>query len=170
MFILEEVQIEGNKVLCTSKSTGKKHWLENDHLKPLLKGSLNIRRYNLSNVNKRLIFPYKNLNNKSVIISEGEYKSQYPLTRAYLEENYRRLSMRNKGQMGELWYGYVYKKNHTRFNSSKLLVPSIAVGSCFAEDLKGIYYFVGSGGGGGGTNTTATTTGGAGALGKIVLT
>ena len=32
----------------------------------------------------------------------------------------------------------------------KLLVPSIAVGSCFAPDLEGKYYFVGSGGGGGG--------------------
>ncbi len=52
--------------------------------------------------------------------------------------------------MGENWYGYVYKKNHTRFDNPKLLVPSIATGSSFASDLKGAYYFVGSGGGGGG--------------------
>jgi len=52
--------------------------------------------------------------------------------------------------MGQGWYGYVYKKNHTRFNSPKLLVPSIATGSSFAADLNGTYYFVGSGGGGGG--------------------
>ena len=32
----------------------------------------------------------------------------------------------------------------------KLLVPSIATGSCFAPDLEGRYFFVGSGGGGGG--------------------
>jgi len=38
----------------------------------------------------------------------------------------------------------------TRFGLPKLLVPSIAVGSCFAADLEGQYYFVGSGGGGGG--------------------
>lgn len=52
--------------------------------------------------------------------------------------------------MGREWHGYVYKKNHTRFHLSKLLVPSIATGSCFAADLEGRYYFVGSGGGGGG--------------------
>jgi hypothetical protein len=52
--------------------------------------------------------------------------------------------------MGADWYGYVYKKNHTKFRFPKLLVPSIASGSCFAEDLEGKYYFVGSGGGGGG--------------------
>ncbi len=52
--------------------------------------------------------------------------------------------------MGKDWYGYVYKKNHTRFNSPKLLVPSIATGSCFAADIEGNFFFVGSGGGGGG--------------------
>jgi hypothetical protein len=52
--------------------------------------------------------------------------------------------------MGKDWHGYVYRKNHTRFDSRKLLVPSLATGSCFAADLEGKYYFVGSGGGGGG--------------------
>jgi hypothetical protein len=45
------------------------------------------------------------------------------------------------------WYGYVYKKNHAPFTSPKLLVPSIAQGTCFAADLEGEYCFVGSGGG-----------------------
>ncbi len=80
VFILEEIKCDGDKVLCESKSTGKKHWLENSHLKPFLKGSLNIRRYNLANANKRLIFPYNNINNKSIIINADEYMSLYPLT------------------------------------------------------------------------------------------
>jgi hypothetical protein len=48
------------------------------------------------------------------------------------------------------WHGYVYKKNHTRFEQPKLLAPAIATEACFAADLEGIYYFVGSGAGGGG--------------------
>jgi hypothetical protein len=52
--------------------------------------------------------------------------------------------------MGREWYRYVYKKNHTLFGIPKLVVPSIATGACFAADLEGKYYFVGSGGGGGG--------------------
>jgi hypothetical protein len=87
---------------------------------------------------------------KSVLIDAIEYKRRYPLTWAYLELNKDRLSARNKGNMGREWYGYVYKKNHTRFKLPKLLVPSIATGSCFAADLEGDFYFVGSGGGGGG--------------------
>jgi len=150
VFILEEVRHSGKKVLCRSKYTGKEHWFENEHLKPFLKGSLNIRRYYFSDVNKRLIFPYITINGKSVLLDQKEYKQKHPLTWAYLEECKSRLAERNKGKIGKDWQGYVYKKNHTRFDSKKLLVPSLATGSCFAADLEGKYYFVGSGGGGGG--------------------
>jgi len=115
-----------------------------------LKGSLNIRRYELSDVTKRLIFPYEMKSGRSVLIDEKEYRLRYPLTWKYLEVNQKRLSSRNKGKIGVEWYGYVYKKNHTMFGVRKLLVPSIASGSCFAIDLEGKYHFVGSGGGGGG--------------------
>ncbi len=150
VFILESVRQEGDRILCMSKATGKEHWFEYQHLKPFLKGSLNIRRYYLDRVTKRLIFPYAMKDGKSVLISQEDYREHYPLTWAYLEENRERLRSRNKGRLGEDWYGYVYKKNHTRFGLQKLLVPSIATGSAFAPDLEGMYYFVGSGGGGGG--------------------
>jgi type I restriction-modification system DNA methylase subunit len=150
IFILEEIEKDGNRVLCYSKATQKQHWFEDVHLKPFLKGSLNIRRYHLANVSKRLIFPYETVDNRSVLISLQEYPERFPLTWQYLEQNRDRLSSRNKGKMGKEWYGYVYKKNHTRFEYSKLLAPSIATGSCFAYDSTGKYYFVGSGGGGGG--------------------
>ncbi len=150
VFILEEIRRDGDKVLCQSKATKDQHWFEDCHLKSFLKGSLNIRRYQLTNVTKRLIFPYRNEDGKSVLIRAEEYLRQFPLTWAYLKQNEERLTRRNKGKMGADWHGYVYKKNHTRFDSPKLLVPSIATGSSFAPDLEGDYYFVGSGGGGGG--------------------
>jgi type I restriction-modification system DNA methylase subunit len=150
VFILEEVRRDNERVLCESKSTGRQHWLENEHLKPFLKGSLNIRRYCLANVTKRLIFPYETREGKSVLIDAKDYGRRYPLTWKYLEENRERLAARDKGRMGQEWYAYVYKKNHTLFGNPKLVVPSIATGSCFAADLSGTYYFVGSGGGGGG--------------------
>jgi type I restriction-modification system DNA methylase subunit len=150
VFILEEVRREKDRVLCESASTGQQHWFEQDHLKPFLKGSLNIRRYYLSDVTKRLIFPYDVKDGKAPLIDEKEYRRRYPLAWHYLEQNRERLASRNKGRMGKEWYGYVYKKNHTLFGALKLLVPAIATGSCFAADLEGKYYFVGSGGGGGG--------------------
>lgn len=150
VFILERVREEHDRVLCASKATGKEHWFETIHLKPFLKGSLNIRRYELSDVTKLLIFPYETVDGKSVLIQASDYAKRFPLTWAYLDENRDRLSERAKGVLGKAWYGYVYKKNHTMFGLPKILVPSIATGSCFAPDLEGRYFFVGSGGGGGG--------------------
>ena len=150
VFILEEISRTKGKVECFSKATGHTHWFEAEHLKPLLKGSLNIRRYRLDQVTKRLVFPYGHNGDQGCLIPAEEYKRRYPLTWHYLEANKARLSQRAKGQLGTNWYGYVYKKNHARFQSPKLLVPAIAQGACFAADLKGEYYFVGSGGGGGG--------------------
>ena len=150
VFIVEEIKIEGKRALCKSKATGEEHWFEEQHLKHFLKGSLNIRRYRLTDLTKRLIFPYEIREGKSVLITPAEYKNKYPLTWGYLEINHKRLAARNKGKMGEDWYGYVYKKNHTRFGYPKIVVPSLANGSCFSADFDGCYYFVGSGGGGGG--------------------
>jgi len=150
VFIVEEISTKGDRVLCWSKATEKEHWLENEHLKRFLKGSLNIRRYCLADVTKRLIFPYETRDDKSVLIDPKDYKRRYPLSWAYLEANHGRLAERNKGHMGHEWYGYVYKKNHTRFGAPKIVVPSLATGSCFAADFDGRYFFVGSGGGGGG--------------------
>jgi type I restriction-modification system DNA methylase subunit len=150
VFILEKIKRSDKRVLCSSKFTGRQHWFEDGHLKPFLKGSLNIRRYNFSDDTKLLLFPYETQSEKSILISADAYRKRFPLTWAYLEECRERLTKRNKGRMGSEWYGYVYKKNHVRMCTRKLLTPSIATGSCFAADLDGIYYFVGSGGGGGG--------------------
>ena len=150
VFILEEVRRAGARVLCGSKHTGREHWLEAGHLKPFLKGSLNIRRYGFSDITKLLIFPYQASSGKSALIPANDYAVRFPLTWAYLLECQPRLKARNKGRMGADWYGYVYKKNHVKMSQPKLLVPSLATGSCFAPDLEGRYTFVGSGGGGGG--------------------
>jgi hypothetical protein len=150
VFILEEIRRSSNRVLCWSKATRGKHWFEEAHLKPFLKGSLNVRRYHLADLTKRLLFPYETHEGKSVLIAPTEYKRRYPLTWGYLQANRDRLATRHKGRMGSEWYGYVYRKNHTRFGMPKIVVPSLATGSCFAADLEGRYFFVGSGGGGGG--------------------
>jgi hypothetical protein len=150
VFILDEVKRQGERVLCASRATGKEHWFEGDHLKPFLKGSLDIRRYGFSESPKHLIFPYCNTPQRSVLIPVDEYAQRYPLTWDYLLENRSRLARRGKGMLGPAWYGYVYKKNHLRFDQPKILAPAIAHGACFAWDADGRYYFVGSGGGGGG--------------------
>lgn len=150
VFLVEEISRSDRELVCYSSYTEQHHIFEAEHLKPLLKGSLNIRRYKLENVNKRLIFPYANVGNKSDLIASWEYARRYPHTWEYLQICQPRLTKRGSGKLGDNWYGYIYKKNHVKFDCPKLVVPSIALGSCFAADFEGKYYFVGSGGGGGG--------------------
>ncbi|MCU0783299.1 MAG: Eco57I restriction-modification methylase domain-containing protein [Verrucomicrobia bacterium] len=150
VFIVELVSQSSNELVCFSRATEKEHKFEREHLKLLLKGSLNVRRYELDSVTKRLIFPYETVGSSSVVISEKDYKKRFPKTWRYLEENRDRLSKRNKGKQPDGWHGYIYKKNHTRLASPKIVVPSLGTGSCFALDSTGQHYFVGSGAGGGG--------------------
>jgi hypothetical protein len=150
VFIVEQVAESASTLTCSSKATEKEHCFEREHLKLLLKGSLNVRRYELDSVTKRLIFPYETVGTSSVLIPEKDYKKRFPKTWRYLEANQSRLSKRNKGKQPDGWYGYIYKKNHTRFGTPKIVVPSLGLGSCFALDSAGEYFFVGSGAGGGG--------------------
>lgn len=150
VFIVELVSQQGKTIMARSEYTGEEHAFESDHLKPLLKGSLNIRRYMLDKVTKRLIFPYETILGESALISQQAYAQRFPLTWAYLSACKKRLAARANGQLGNNWQGYVYKKNHTRFEHPKLVAPSIATEACFAADFAGRFYFVGSGGGGGG--------------------
>ena len=150
VYILNETARKGAKIRCESAATEREHWFESNHLKPFLKGSLDVRRYALSGAAKFLVFPYHNTADESALITPDDYAKLHPLTWEYLQENKPRLAKRAKGKLGTAWYGYVYKKNHLRFEQPKILAPAIALGACFAWDAEGKYYFVGSGGGGGG--------------------
>lgn len=150
VYILELESESGDVAVCRSKFTGKAHKFERAHLKRLLKGSVNVRRWHLDQVTKRLIFPYQTVRGKSVLIDADEYESKWPLTWKYLEACQKRLQRGARESLGDNWYGYVYKKNHTKFDQIKLVVPSIASEACFAIDQVGDCFFVGSGGGGGG--------------------
>lgn len=151
VYIVELDHIDSDITYCRSTFTGEVHPFETRHLKNFVKGSVNIRRYHLSDLTKRLIFPYQTLGDISVLISPTEYACQFPFTWDYLLKCKAKLANRNMGKMSRVdWYGYVYRKNHSRLDSRKLLVPSLAFGATFAPDLEGKYFFVGSGGGGGG--------------------
>ena len=133
VYILEFVRETTRRTLCRSKATGKEHWFERDHLKQFLKGSLNIRRYRFTDVTKRLLFPYSISEGKSILIDAAEYKRRFPLAWAYLEQNRARLAARGKRRLGRQWYGYVYRKNHTRFDAPKILCARNRGGGLFCS-------------------------------------
>jgi hypothetical protein len=137
-----------------SRATGKDYELETAVVKPLCKGSLDVRRYSVK-ASKRVLFPYDTKaateSGKAVLITPTAFKGNYPKAWSYLEENMTALQDRENGKMKiDGWYGYVYPKSVSLFAQPKILIPSIAAVASYVLDAKGEYYFVGSGGGGGG--------------------
>lgn len=157
IYILNEVDRDEEFIYCQSKFTGKTHKFEKEHLRPLLKGSLDVRKYYFSNAKKWLLFPYVNEGNKSNLITQEDYAEYYPNTWAYLKECKDFLNERTKIKEAiekdpnfADWYKYIYKKNHTLMTQQKLVFPAISQGSSFCFDTEASYFFVGSGAGGGG--------------------
>jgi type I restriction-modification system DNA methylase subunit len=149
VYILDMRDLDKTAGLITvySKERERTYRLELGVVRPLLKGSLDMRRYRVEDVSRYVIFPYQ----EGKLIPPDEFAERYPNCWAYLLENRERLEGRERGKMRhEGWYGYVYPKNLTLFEEPKLLTPSIAQRASFSYDAEGRYYFVGSGGGGGG--------------------
>lgn len=155
IYLLDPLIVEKDGlILVKSKATEKEYLLETEIAKPLCKGSLDIRRYNV-NPSKRVIFPYdpkiSAITGRTTLRSVSDFKERFPQSWKYLLENAEALKNREKGKMQhEQWYGYVYPKSVSLFAHKKILTPSIAANASYALDGEGNYYFVGSGGGGGG--------------------
>jgi hypothetical protein len=134
-----------------SEATQKKHLLERELFHPLCKGALNIRRYYIDTITKSILFPYKIVDNKAILLSTKELSENYPNTWEYLKMNKSLLEARENGKWkNEQWYAFGRNQNLTEMNREKILTPSIANGACFTFDSKDFFYFMGSGGGGGG--------------------
>ena len=147
VFILNQIE----PTLFHSDATDKQYRLEKDLMHPLCKGSVNLRRYHISNITKSILFPYETINGKNELIPLGRLKKDYPKTYEYLLENQHLLEAREKGKWKNVkWYAFGRTQNLDEMEIQKILTPCIAAYSAFTFDEKGEYYFVGSGGGGGG--------------------
>lgn len=155
VYLLEPVRIESEKLVRVySNATEKEYVMERAVVRPLCKGSRDIRRY-VCAASKYVIFPYdvaaSRNSGKTVLILESQFEKAYPKTWSYLKENQATLQNRENGKMKHKgWYGFVYPKSVTLFSNKKLLTPSIAAVASYYLDTDGEFFFVGSGGGGGG--------------------
>ncbi|MBA4419530.1 MAG: restriction endonuclease subunit M [Anaerolinea sp.] len=134
-----------------SEATKKEYDFEIEIIHQLCKGSINIRRYFITELEKAILFPYKLIQGKAVLLTTKELSKQYPKFWGYLIENRKILEDREKGKWKhENWYAFGRSQNLSEMEQNKILTPSIANRSSFSIDDGCHYYFVGSGGGGGG--------------------
>jgi type I restriction-modification system DNA methylase subunit len=134
-----------------SKALDKNIKIERELLKPVLKGSLDIRRYKIVTPRRYALFPYLILGSEAKLIPFDELKAKFPNCAHYLESNKKVLEEREHGKWKcSKWYAYSRNQNLVQCSQKKILTPSIAKKAAFVYDELGAYYFLGSGGGGGG--------------------
>jgi hypothetical protein len=149
IFILHDSVESEQETESFSKASDSRVVIENACLRRMLKGSVNLDRYQIRDDGKRLLFPYR-LESPNELVPLKDIETDHPMTFRYLMAHAQQMKKRGKGALGNMWHGYVYRKNHARMIGPKILCPAIARGAAFALDSKGDFFFTGSGSGGGG--------------------
>ncbi len=128
--------------------------LESDLLVPVLMGQ-DIHRYETPNPSRRLLFPYRLIENKDGIhafpYNEAELE-QLPRAYSYFLQCKKRLERRYGAENlpDNQWFKYVYDKNLVKFRQQKIICQVLSSRCNFIFDDAGNMYFPGSGGGSGG--------------------
>jgi len=147
VYILTLIRENEHTFSIFSKATKKEYEIEKDILKPLLKGS-EIKRNLVSDIQNLILFPYRANNGKMVLISEQEFKLNYPLAWEYLKENKKKLL--NRANVDNInWWHFPYPKNLAEMSNPKILTQVLAKKASFTYDKKADFCFVGGGNAGG---------------------
>lgn len=147
--IFTGVQTGADKIFLLTKENKNSIKIENDLLKPFLKG-VDVRRWKINWGGLYLIFPHRQENDELINIAESELKNQYIKTFQYLETFKEKLSSRKwfdkspTDIYGE-WFALMYFAKPDMFENFKLLTPAISNKNNFAFDSKGYYFPVGGG-------------------------
>jgi hypothetical protein len=113
---------------------------------PLLKPS-NTFRYLLTVPKHYIIYPYKNVNGQSILISEIELKNTSPQVYKYLLNNKANLSKRKDSRMdvkekNNSWYALMRFSSFERVKKVKILTQALCKTNMFCIDYNG-YFFTG---------------------------
>lgn len=105
-------------------------------------------KYNRIEANSYIIFPYRNVEGKSVLIKRTELKQMYPLTYSYLCEFRDELDRRNMpNRTDDNWYGYGRSQSIRRFTGGEHLIwPVLSLDSNYVYDNE-MVVFTGGGNG-----------------------
>ncbi|MBN1874324.1 MAG: Eco57I restriction-modification methylase domain-containing protein, partial [Anaerolineae bacterium] len=140
IYVLEIREKRQDTVLCYSKQLDEEVEIEYGLVKPFLMGK-DVHRYQYVQARNVVIFPYIVQDNKVGLMSQNYIMSNFPLGWKYLKRNQQALEDRERGRMrGNKFYAYIYPKNLTEFEASKIITPEIALGCQMTIDAEGIFY------------------------------
>jgi adenine-specific DNA-methyltransferase len=103
-YIFKDPKLNNNHAEITLED-GRSFRIERSVLKPIIKAST--LKDPDENQNRFIIFPYRKINNRHVIIPENELKSKFPLTYKYFLAIKENLDKRDKGKPNKVaWYAF----------------------------------------------------------------
>jgi hypothetical protein len=122
VFVLEN-RVKGRYY---SEATEQEHKIESELMHPLCKGSVNLRRYYVTDLTKSILFPYKLVNGKAELLATKELADKYPRAWEYLRASRSILESRERGKWKhERWYAFGRSQNLSQMEQPKILTPII---------------------------------------------
>jgi hypothetical protein len=108
-----------------------------------------IDRWTLYDTTLRVIYPYRKVEGKSLLIEESELKKNYPMCYEYLLSNKSRLlermdSRKNMDETANKWFGLMRFSSFNVIESPKILTPGVSKNNKFCIDM-GNNAFIGKG-------------------------
>lgn len=130
VYIIENPIEEGKFFVKIFK--GKKFLIEKELTKEIIKVSIIKTEEDIERNNRRIIFPYKKLNGKYVILSEEELKLKYPKAYEYFLFCKDILLKRDKGKKKyETWFAFGRTQGINTTFGKKILTPPMALKPTF---------------------------------------
>ena len=144
--MLEGITPPENGIIKVRDSIGNEFEIESGIVKPFLY-KVSLSSYTQPISNHWLIFPYTIVDGQTPLVPLEKFASYYPKAWDYLKGIQKQLSQRESGKLGkDNWYGYIYKKNLTGFETPKLIVQVISQTGKYSFDNSKLYF---TGGGNG---------------------
>ncbi|MBC7330275.1 N-6 DNA methylase [bacterium] len=130
VYILENPEEEGKYFV--KYFNRNKFLIEKEITKEIIKVSIVKSEEDILKNKRRIIFPYKKINDRYVIISEEELKEKFPETYKYLLYCKDILTKRDKGKKEyETWYAYGRTQGINTSFGKKILTPPMALNPTF---------------------------------------
>ena len=145
VFMLEGELSAGKRIQkLYSRELDKLVEVEAEILKPVLRGSSDIKPYLLEAPTHHIIFPYSaQADGSATLIPEKDLQERFPKAHAYLKLNKPVLEKREKGKWkGKDWHCFSRNQNLVRFQQPKIMVPYMLDRLTNFYDRTGGKYFV----------------------------
>ena len=138
VFLFKDYENVNKNIKVYAKVLGNYIELEPDLLKPVVRSG-KIGRF-WAKPTALVLFPYKQINGKYILIPEREMKHKYPKTWSYLLNNKILLSNREHGKFIETGWYQLYPKNLDFWEQNKIMLPYMITKLSAYCDNSGLYF------------------------------